>query len=130
MNVATILLENPTCEIVVAGGALRRADGGLIGALTTHTIGQFKFDFAVIGCSALDNDGDLLDYDIQEVGVSQTIIARARRTFLVADHSKFQRKAPARIASLQAIDTVFTDQPLPGDLPARCADWKTTVMIA
>ena len=130
INVANILISNPDCEIIVAGGTLRRSDGGLIGNLTVQTIRQFKFDLAVIGCSAMDHDGDLLDFDIHEVSVSQTIIEQARKTFLVADHSKFQRRAPARIASLAAIDTVFTDERLPGDLPARCKDWGTKIVVA
>ncbi len=129
MNVANILVANRSCEIIVAGGTLRRSDGGLMGTLTTRTIEQFKFDYAVIGCSAMDEDGDLLDFDVQEVGVSQTIIRQARRTFLVSDHSKFHRSAPARIASLRDIDSFFTDTELPGRLPEACAEWGTRVVI-
>ncbi|WP_299896371.1 DeoR/GlpR family DNA-binding transcription regulator [uncultured Ruegeria sp.] len=129
MNVANILIENSDCEIVMAGGVLRRTDGGLIGTLTVSTIRHFKFDLAIIGCSALDTDGDLLDFDFQEVQVSQTIIDQARRTFLVADHSKFQRSAPARIASMAELDAVYTDAPLPGTLPQRCREWQTNVVI-
>lgn len=129
MNVANILVANPDCEIVVAGGVLRRSDGGLIGNLTTTTIEQFKFDYAVIGCSALDSDGDLLDFDFQEVHVSQTIIRQARKTYLVADHSKFTRSAPARIASLAAIDVFFTDLALDAELLARCREWGTDVRV-
>ncbi len=128
-NVANILVENPDCEIVVAGGVLRRSDGGLVGNLTVSTIRQFKFDYSVIGCSALDPDGDLLDFDFQEVHVSQTIIAQARRTLLVADHSKFQRLAPARITSLAKIDGFYTDQPLTPDLSAKCAEWGTGLIV-
>ncbi|MBF9033944.1 DeoR family transcriptional regulator [Rhodobacterales bacterium HKCCE2091] len=130
MNVAHILRANPGCEVVVTGGSLRRADGGLIGALTIETIRKFKFDFAVIGCSAMDEDGDLLDFDIQEVGVSQTIISRSRRTYLVADHWKFLRSAPARIASLADLDAFFTDCALPEDLTRKCAEWGTEVHVA
>lgn len=129
MNVANILVGNPDCEIVVVGGVLRRSDGGLIGNLTTAAIEQFKVDFAVIGCSALDQEGDLLDFDIQEVHVSRTIIRQARQTFLVADNSKFQRSAPARIASLAEIDAFFTDRQMPPDLMARCKSWNTRVMV-
>ncbi|MEX0319186.1 MAG: DeoR/GlpR family DNA-binding transcription regulator [Ruegeria sp.] len=129
MNVANILVSNPECQIVVAGGVLRRSDGGLIGNLTVSMIERFKFDYAIIGCSALDLDGDLLDFDFQEVTVSQTIIGRARQTFLVADHSKFQRTAPARIASLSSVDAFYTDLPLPDDLAQRCADWGTRVEL-
>lgn len=130
INIANILVDNQNCEIVLMGGVLRRSDGGLIGNLTTSTIQQFKFDYAVIGCSALDADGDLLDFDFQEVHVSQTIIKQARKTFLVADHSKFQRTAPARIASLADIDMFFTDQPVPTELQALAQDWGTDVCIA
>lgn len=114
----------------MTGGNLRRTDGGLVGNLAANTIEQFKVDLAVIGCSALDLDGDLLDFDIQEVGVSQTILRQSRKTFLVADSSKFTRTAPARIASLAEIDSFFTDAPLEAPLASRCADWQTEVFVA
>lgn len=129
MNVANILVENPECQIVVAGGVMRQADSGLVGNLTVTTLRQFKFDLAIIGCSALDSDGDLLDFDLQEVLVSQTIIAQARQSYLVADQSKFLRSAPARIASLADVDRIYTDAPLSDALTAQCADWQTQVIL-
>ena len=128
MNVANILVANPGCDIIVTGGQLRRADGGLVGNLAADTIRQFKFDLAVIGCSALDREGDLLDFDIQEVSVSQTILRQSRKTFLVADQTKLARTAPARIASLADIDVFFTDGALPADLAASCQSWGTRVV--
>ena len=129
MNVAGILGASAGCEVVVTGGTLRRADGGLVGPVAVETVRRFKFDIAVIGCSALDTDGDILDFDIEEVGVSQAILDRARRRLLVADHWKFQRSAPARIASLAAMDAIVTDRPLPDPLAARCRDWGTGVIL-
>lgn len=129
MNVANILAANPGCEIMVAGGALRRSDGGLVGELATQFIEQFKVDYAVIGSSALDLDGDLLDYDLAEVRVSRAILRQARQSFLVTDHSKLGRSAPARIASLSEIHTLFTDLPLPAPLMERCAKWGTEVQL-
>ncbi|MCR8726160.1 DeoR/GlpR family DNA-binding transcription regulator [Frigidibacter sp. ROC022] len=129
MNVANILLANPECEIILAGGRVRRSDGGLVGNLTVSVIEQFKFDFAVIGCSAMDDDGDLLDFDLQEVGVSQTILRHSRSAFLVSDHSKLLRSAPVRISSLSAIDTFYTDRALPEGLARKCRDWKTEVRL-
>ncbi len=130
MNVANILVANSSCEIMVAGGALRRSDGGLVGELTTQFIEQFKVDLAIIGTSALDQDGDLLDFDLAEVRVSRAIIRQARQSFLVMDHTKLGRSAPARIASLSELDAVFTDQPLPDNLMDACADWGTRVVVA
>lgn len=128
MNVANILANNADCEIIVTGGHLRRSDGGLIGNLASETINKFKFDLAVIGCSALDSEGDILDFDIQEVSVSQSIMRQARRTFLVADSTKFSRTAPARIASLADVTALYTDKPLPSGLARACEGWNTEVI--
>lgn len=127
MNVANILAANPNCQIIVTGGTLRRSDGGLVGNIAISTTEQFKVDFAVIGCSALDEDGDLLDFDVQEVSVSKAIVRQARKTYLVADHSKFHRKAPIRIASLKDITSFFTDKPLSEALTQKCRDWNTAI---
>ena len=109
---------------------LRRSDGGLVGELTTQFIEQFKVDFAVIGTSALDRDGDMLDFDLAEVRVSRSILRQARQSLLVCDHSKFGRSAPARIGSLSELDCVVTDQPLPGSLMQACDGWGTKVVVA
>lgn len=130
MNVANILVDNPRCQTIVTGGRLRRADGGLIGSVASNTIRQFRFDVAVIGCSALDMNGDVLDFDIDEVDVSQTIIEQSRKCFLVADHSKFNRTAPVRIASMRSLTGVFTDRPFPQTLQSACDTWETDVFVA
>lgn len=130
INIANILVENESCEIMVAGGALRRSDGGLVGDLTTEFMAQFKPDFAIIGASALDADGDLLDFDLAEVRVSRAIAALARKTWLVTDISKMSRPAPMRIISMAELDTVFIDQPLPPALTRTCAQQGTRIVIA
>jgi len=129
INVANILLANDSCDIMVAGGNLRRVDGGLVGDLTADFINQFKVDYAVIGTSALDDEGDLLDFDLAEVRVSRMILRRARKVFLVTDASKLARTAPVRLASLSEIDTLFIDAALPEALRERCVQWDTNVQI-
>jgi DeoR family glycerol-3-phosphate regulon repressor len=130
MNIANTLSVNPEIEVVVTGGQLRRSDGGLIGDLTKATIKQFRFDYAVIGCSALHEDGDILDYDIREVGVSKAIIEHSASIFLVSDSSKFERKAPARIASISEVDVFVTDKGLPQSCVRFCSEVGTQIMYA
>lgn len=109
LNVANILASNESCDVVVAGGRLRRADGGLTGDLAALAIARFKVDIAVIGASAIDPEGDLLDFDPEEVRVSREILTAARHSIVVADASKFTRKAPVRIGSLAEVDSFVTD---------------------
>ena len=130
INIAMILSANKAIEVVVTGGNLRRSDGGLIGDLAKQTIGQLRFDYAVIGCSALHEAGEILDFDFQEVGVSKEIISRSEHVFLVADTSKFERKAPARIASLSSIDVFFTDNAPPRGTQSMCQAANTRIVVA
>nr|WP_306196424.1 DeoR/GlpR family DNA-binding transcription regulator [Ruegeria sp. 2205SS24-7] len=127
INVALILSENPKVDVVVTGGSLRRSDGGLIGYLAEQTIEQFRFDYGIIGCSALTHTGDILDFDIQEVRVSKTIIKHCKEVFLVADTSKFERDAPVLIGSLADIDVFFSDQPV-DPMCKRVCDQNSTLI--
>jgi len=126
LNVAQILSRNDTCQVVVAGGQMRRADGGLTGDLAALAIARFKVDLAVIGTSAIDADGDLLDFDPEEVRVTQQILGAARRVMVVADASKFTRKAPVRVGSLARAAHFVTDARPPLDMRG----WQTRVTLA
>ncbi|MBM7068919.1 DeoR/GlpR family DNA-binding transcription regulator [Actibacterium sp. 188UL27-1] len=130
LNVAMILAANPEAQVIVTGGKARGADGGLVGALAIDCIERFKLDHAVIGCSAIDTGGDLLDFDPEEVAVSKTILDRSRTRILVADQTKLSRPAPIRIGTLEQIDRIVTDAPLPARLGFDCGRWRTTVEIA
>ena len=51
LNVAMLLYRHPRIEVIVAGGAVRRSDGAVVGSTATQLIGQFKVDHAIIGAS-------------------------------------------------------------------------------
>ncbi len=121
LHVAGELYRNSGIEVVLAGGVIRHSDGGIIGPGTVEQIRQFRVDTAVVGTSAIDADGTLLDFDIREVQVSQAIIASARRVMLVADGSKFLRSAPVRIAHLSDVDVLVTDRLPSAEVAALCA---------
>jgi DeoR family glycerol-3-phosphate regulon repressor len=114
------LYRHPRIEVIVAGGAVRRADGAVVGSTATHLIGQFKVDYAIIGASAIDEEGALLDFDYREVQAAQAIIANARSVMLVADQTKLRRSAPVRIAHISQIQTFVTDAALPAGLANIC----------
>ncbi len=114
INVVNTLRHSQAIEVMTAGGIVRREDGGIVGEATAEFIDRFKVDYAVIGASAIENDGAVLDFDIREVRVTQAIIRNARSVILVADSMKFQRNAPVRIGNVGEMDYFVTDkQPVP-----------------
>ena len=109
INVASRLRLYKENEIIITGGVVRPSDGGIVGEAAVDFIENFKVDFAIIGTSAIDSDGSLLDFDFREVKVAQAIIKNARHVVLLADSTKFARSAPVRIGHISQINTFITD---------------------
>ncbi len=130
INVVTTLLPNKNIKVLAAGGVVRHEDGGIVGESTVDFIAQFKVDFAIIGVSSLDLDGTLLDFDSQEVRVTQAIIKNARSVILVADSVKFERSAPNRVCDISTIDYFITDNPPPTRFLEYCRKHEVMVKIA
>lgn len=127
LNVANILLQNTSFQIIIAGGVLRHRDRGITGEATVDFIKQFKLDFAVVGTSALDDQGALLDFDYHEARVTQAILSNARERFLVSDKGKLERTAPVRVGHVSQLTDVFMDECSSDKLQAVCEQHNVTI---
>jgi DeoR family glycerol-3-phosphate regulon repressor len=130
IHVAAILMPRPKIEVIVAGGMLRKSDGGIVGEAAVDFISQFKVDHAVIGASAIDEDGAMLDFDYREVRAAKAIMHNARNVMLVADAMKFTRSAPVRIGHLSDVNVFVTDRTPPEPVVAFCNDNGVRLEIA
>ncbi len=129
INAVDIMKNFPGIEIIIAGGHVRRSDGGIVGEAAVNFMNQFKVDHAVIGVSAIDEDGSLLDFDLREVRVAQAIIKNARHVIMVTDSMKYERNAPIRIGHISQIDTLVTDSLPRGNLRDICREHGTRVIV-
>lgn len=120
LNVVDTLSAHQSIDLVSVGGKVRTVDRAVVGALAMRFIENFRVDYALIGISALDSDGSLLDFAIDEVEVSQTIIRNARKVILVADSSKVGRSAPVRVCGMDSIDFYVCDTMLDAGLKDAC----------
>jgi DeoR family transcriptional regulator, glycerol-3-phosphate regulon repressor len=130
INVALTLYPHSSIKVVIAGGPVRHSDGAVVGSAAVDIIRQYKVDSAVIGASAIDEDGSLLDFDPLEVNVSRAIIENARRVLLVCDQMKVGRAAPVRIGHMTQIDAFVTDRLSSDRLRAVCAESGVHVIEA
>jgi len=130
LNVVNKLRKSELINVMTAGGTVRREDGGIVGETTAEFFAQFKVDYAVIGASAIEKDGAILDFDIREVRVAQAIIKNARSVILVGDATKFQREAPMRISSISEMDYFVTDEPPPPEFMHICRSNDVQVEVA
>jgi DeoR family glycerol-3-phosphate regulon repressor len=130
LQVASILCENPSVEVIIAGGVVRPVDRAIVGEAASDFVSQFRVDFGIIGISGIDADGSLLDFDYREVRVSQAIIEHSRQVFLVADHTKFERKPMVRLGGVAMLDAFFTDRDPPQSVLDQIEEHDVRLYVA
>lgn len=117
LRVATIFSENSSFALAIPGGSVRPVDGGVFREDTADYIRRFKFDFAVISVSGIDQAGDICDDDLAEVSAVTAALAQTERTILAVDSTKFGKRALVRLGSLEDVDILVSD-----DIPAPFRD--------
>ncbi|WP_413530486.1 DeoR/GlpR family DNA-binding transcription regulator [Rahnella inusitata] len=113
LRVAHILYKNPRFEVMVPGGTLRPHNGGIIGASATAFIAGFRADYLVTSVGAIESDGALMEFDVNEASVVKMMMAHSRHILLAADHTKYHASAAVEIGNVSQTTALFTDE-LPG----------------
>lgn len=102
--------------IMLAGGKIRLRDLDFIGAESSEFFAGLQFDHAVFSVGGVSSNGDLLDFNLDEIRARQAIFSCAAERILVIDHTKCGRKAPHRWSHLNALDRVICGGRLPATL--------------
>jgi DeoR family glycerol-3-phosphate regulon repressor len=127
---ARILGAAPGISVQVLGGTFQAHNGGLVGGLAAELAARWRCDLLITGVGAISADGLLLDYHEEEVAVARVVLAQARATLLVADHTKFLKSAACVLAPLGAAAALVTDRPPPASHAAALREAGTEVILA
>ena len=115
---AAIISEKTDFTLAVPGGFVRPIDGGMFREDTPEFIRRFKFDYAIISVSGIDDDGDLCDDDHTEVAVVSAALGQAAHKLLAVDSSKFGKRAMVKLGSVRDVTAVITNE-MPAPILAR-----------
>lgn len=110
LRVAHILYKNTQFEVMVPGGTLRPHNGGIVGPAATTFVEGFRADYLITSVGAIEPDGALLDFDVNEVSVVKAMMSHSRHILLAADHTKFHASAAVEIGNTRQVTALFTDQ--------------------
>jgi DeoR family fructose operon transcriptional repressor len=114
--VASVLISRPNVTLQLLGGTVRGRTLAAVGEWTRAQIAEVFADVAFMGTNAISVEHGLTTPDIAEAAVKRSLIDAARRTVVLADHTKFGRESFAKVAPLSDIDTVITDVELDVEL--------------
>ncbi|MCR9256044.1 MAG: DeoR/GlpR family DNA-binding transcription regulator [Alphaproteobacteria bacterium] len=121
LNVAMLACTNRSFQVTVAGGTIRNGDRDVLGPEVERFFSGYRVDFGIFGVAGIEEDGALLDFSQDEVLARQAIRQHSRESFLVADFSKFSRRAHVRGGQIEDADHFFCDSPPPAPIVDRLA---------
>ena len=106
----------------MSGGQLIDSVFTLVGPATLAFLGGVHLEWAFLGADAIDPVGGISNFNTVEVPVKQAMIEAADRAVLLADSSKFGRRALATVVGIEAFDVIVTDDGLPAQERSRYGD--------
>lgn len=130
LTVAMILNRRRDFQVILAGGVLKHNDQATTGEATREFLEKFRVGYGIFGIGGVSEEGDLLDFDFRDIGVSATAMKISRKRLVALDHSKFTSEAIVRVAHLRDVDMVFTDAPPPPRLVRLMRDAEVRLFVA
>ncbi|WDG11626.1 DeoR/GlpR family DNA-binding transcription regulator [Vibrio campbellii] len=124
---AHILSHFENIETWIPGGRIRTNDRDVVDGSAELFYGQFSADIGIIGCAGMteiaqshsdminlgsttiDTQPFAMEHELREAKVSQAILANSEQKWLVANNSKWQRRANTKVAPLSYFDRVFSN---------------------
>lgn len=130
IQIVTILMKNPTIEIIVLGGVLRKNEDALFGNFALNNINDIFVNYGFFGCGGIDTNVGITNHNIGEAEISKSMIRNSQTKVILADHTKFGNVALNRIASFQEIDIVITDRDIDKSDREVYKKWDTELVVS
>lgn len=96
----------PRFTVVVTGGTLRPLQHSLVNPMVSAALAGLHVDLAIIGCTGIDDEGNVTNVNLPEAEVKREMLAAAARSILVADASKLGRRHLGLVGALADFDTL------------------------
>lgn len=130
LAVASELQHAAGVEVILLGGVIRRGSPDLTGPVTENCLELFSADFAFQGADGIGDDGAVYNSDLRLARVDKLMRRVARRSCLLADHTKIGTTALARNGTLADVDIFITDTGAPAAVLKRFARLGPKIVTA
>ena len=130
LTVADELAMAAGVTVVMTGGVLRPSEMSLIGHIAESALQDLRVDKVIIGMRAISVHAGMTHDYLPEVMTDRAIIEMADSLVVVADHTKFDRVAPAFVAPVSRITMLVTDAEADPDMVAQFKARGVEVILA
>jgi DeoR family fructose operon transcriptional repressor len=130
LPIAMSLSVRPNITVLLIGGKVRGRTQAAVDAWALQALADSYVDVAFIGTNGITTERGLTTPDTTESAVKRAMIRAARRTVVLADHTKVGQDHLSRFATLDEIDTIITDSGLDAQLAEEIRGQGPRVVLA
>lgn len=112
LKIALELSEGTETKVYCMGGLVQNGLGTIYGEHAQTFLSNIRVDTCFIATSSFDIDWGLSSPTLEKANLKRLMMKAADQVVLVTDHSKFYKKSFARIANVEELDIIITDQVL------------------
>lgn len=126
--VAVELATNPLIEVVLLPGIFESQEHLVCGPETIRALERYRAEVAIIGASGLDPSG-VSEAMLAAGEIYAAMLAHADHGVVLADHSKFGKRALFLLQGWTPALSLFTDQPPAGALAAALREGGSECIV-
>ena len=120
--------RRPDLTVILTGG-VRTPSDALVGPIAATTLRSLHVDVLFMGVHGMTTDAGFTTPNLLEAETDQAFVASAERVVVTADHTKWGVRGLSRIARLEEVSTLVTDDGLAGDARAALQEHIGNVMV-
>ncbi len=109
-EIARVLEDMKSINVVMLGGELRKNFHCTVGAAGINMLAQFTVDKAFMGTNSLSISNGASTPNIQQAEIKKAMIASAQKVILLCSNRKLGKDSFAHFASLDHIDTLIIEK--------------------
>ena len=115
-DVFDLLCDHKDFTVLLCGGHYLRQERAFYGPLVLDALGKLRIQKSFLFPSAVSLEDGICDYQQELLSVQKSIISIAEQVYILADSSKFEKKALLRLADMDRRYTYITDGQLPAEI--------------
>lgn len=127
LEIARILARGSGNKVFLPGGEVRADDAAVFGTAALAFVNNFRARRAILSIGAIVSDGTLANFHLCEAEFTRALIQNAEQTWVVADHTKFDRSATYAVCNLIDVDVLITNRALSPTFAALCRSAEVEV---
>lgn len=117
--VSACFTEHPSVTLIQLGGLVNLLNSCTVGSGVERAAKSYFFDFGFFSTLGYVHEQGTFESALDISGVKQAFAAQCKEVILLADHTKFGRRALNQVFSDQQINRIITDQRIAGPSDPR-----------